>query len=424
MELSAGSGTDSVNDELEQLYELLYLLPVGVVAFDSTGSVIRATPLSVQLMNPFVTPADASNAFTLLAPLVPDLGRLIAAGAPATVVLANHRSALEAHGTITTMEVSIHRPRPNYYVAVISDVTELVHREHELQRERDRIRLIVEMVREYAIYTIDRVGIIDSWNASGERLFGLTTSQAVGRTLDQLVSVERLPDVLDAAIFAGWYRIEGWTLSSPGDTFYTDTMVSTLVDERGEPEGFIIVTRDTTEMQRREEDLRREADTDPLTGLANRRGFDHRADRLLKACAVNEVPAAVLMIDIDHFKVVNDTYGHDGGDVVLCAVGAALASHLRTIDLLARFGGEEFAVLLPGADLAAAPIRASALRIAIADLAVEVAPGTLAGVTISLGAAEYRTSLHDTLRRADAALYLAKDNGRNQVVCDESPPEG
>ncbi len=422
MELNAPSGSGSVNDELEQLYELLYLLPVGVVAFDSTGSVTRATPLAVQFLNPFVAPADVRNAFTLLAPLVPDLGTLMTADEDAAVVLANHRSTLEANGSITTVEVSVHRPRPGYHVAVLSDVTELVHREHELRRERDRVRLIVEMVREYAIYTIDRTGLIDSWNASGERLFGLSVSQAIGRRLDQVVSVERLPDVLDAAISAGWHRTEGWALSTPGDAFYTDTMISTLVDETGEPEGFIIVTRDATEMQRREEDLRREADTDPLTQLANRRGFDTRADRLLKACADNEVPVAVLMIDIDHFKTVNDTHGHDGGDLVLCAVGASLAGHLRTIDLLARFGGEEFAVLMSGADLAAASVRAEALRVAIADLTVEIAPGRAASVTISLGAAEHHRTLHDTLQRADTALYLAKNNGRNQVVCDGSPP--
>ena len=418
--MNSASEFGSVNEELEQLYELLYLLPVGVVAFDSTGSVTRANPLSVQLMNPFVAPSAVGNAFTLLAPLMPDLGTLITGDIGGTVVLANHRSTLEANGSITTVEVSVHRPRPGYYVAVLTDVSELVRYEHELRRERDRVRLIVEMVREYAIFTIDRSGVIDSWNASGERLFGLSVVQAVGRSLDEVVSLEHLADILDAASFAGWRRTEGMSLVSPGEAFFTDTMISTLVDEKGEPEGFIIVTRDITEMQRREEDLRREADTDPLTRLANRRGFDSRADRLLKACAVNDVPAAVLMIDIDHFKKVNDTHGHDGGDLVLCAVGSTLARHLRSTDLLGRLGGEEFAVLMPGADVAAASRRAEVLRGVIADLTVEVTPDTLARVTISLGVAAHHRSLHETLQRADTALYLAKNNGRNQVVCDAS----
>ncbi len=432
MELTPPAGPDpadpvdelgvDTSDELEQLYELLYLLPVGIVAFDSTGSVDRVTPLSVQLMTPHVAMSDIANAFTLLAPLVPDLAEQIAAADDGpSAVLTNHRTTLDANGSNSTVEVSVHRSRPGHYVAVLSDVTELVQREQELRRERDRFRLIVEVVHEYAIYSIDRSGIIDSWNASGERLFGLTAAEAIGRRLDQVVAVERLPDVLDAATSAGWRNTEGWALSAPGEALYTDTMISTLVDDTGRPEGFIIVTRNSTEMKRREEDLRREAETDPLTQLSNRRGFDSRADRLLKACAATDAPASVLMIDIDHFKLVNDTYGHDGGDLVLRALGACLASRIRTADVLARFGGEEFAVLMPGADLAAASVRAEVVRAAVADLAVEVAPGTVIQVTASIGVAEYRGSLDDALQRADAALYLAKDSGRNRVVSDGSP---
>ena len=418
MDLNVPSESDSTDDELEQLYELLYLLPVGIVSFDSTGAIGRVTPLSVQLMSPFVSPTDIGNAFTLLAPLAPDLAEKIASDEDGTSVLANHRSLLEANGSIITVELSVHRPRPGYYVAVLTDATELVTREYELQRERDRVRLIVDVVRDYAIYTIDRAGFIDSWNPSGERLFGLSNDQAIGQRLDQVVTVRGFSDVLDNAISAGWHSTEGWALSSPGDALYTDTMISTLLDARGRPEGFIIVTRDSTEEHHREQNLRREADTDPLTQLTNRRGFDAQADEVLAACAENEAPATVMMIDIDHFKAVNDTHGHDGGDLVLRAVAASLADDVRSDDVLGRFGGEEFAVLMPGADLTDASTRAEKLRTAVADLTVEVASGTDVQVTVSIGIAEYDGSLEEALHRADAALYLAKDNGRNQVVSD------
>ena len=200
------------------------------------------------------------------------------------------------------------------------------------------------MVREYAIYTLDRHGVVDSWNASGDRLFGLSSSDAIGEPLDNLLVVEHFADVLDAALFAGWHRIEGWAMTGPAGRFYADTMVSTLVDDAGHPDGFIVITRDATERLRREEELRREADTDPLTGLANRRGFDVRAQRLTATCEHNGTPAAVLMIDIDHFKAINDTHGHDGGDIVLRAVADTLARGARPIDLVGRLGGEEFAV--------------------------------------------------------------------------------
>jgi diguanylate cyclase (GGDEF)-like protein/PAS domain S-box-containing protein len=411
-----------VADELERMYELLYLLPVGVVAFEADGAVTAANPLAVQLLNPFVAPAATANAFTLLEPLVADLAGLIAGRPDGPVVLANHRSTLTMEvGPVITVELSVHRPRPDYFVAVLSDVTELARREHQLSRERDRIRVIVEMVHDYAIYTIDRAGLVDSWNASGQRLFGLTTAEATGRPLTEIVSVDHLDDALEAAVFAGWHRIEGWAAASPGQPFYTDTMISTLVDEVGRPEGFIIVTRDATEVRRREEDLRREADTDPLTSVANRRGFDARAIRLIAACHANGLQASVLMIDIDHFKAVNDTYGHDGGDIVLRAVSATLSQHLRAIDLLGRVGGEEFAVLLSGAGREAATTRAEALRLAVADLRIEVAPRTTAAVTISVGVAAHGAELLETLRRADVALYRAKGDGRNRVSADELP---
>lgn len=418
MELSEPPEHGSEGDELEQLYELLYLLPVGIVAFDSTGSISRTTPLSIQLMGPFVPMPDVGNAFALLAPIVPDLAELIAADEDAMSVLTKRRSTLEANGSITTVEVSIQRPRPDYYIAVLSDATELVQRENELEHERDRLRLLVDVVSEFAIYTIDLAGFVDSWNASGERLFGLTKEQAIGQRLDQLVGVRGVSDVLASSVLAGWNSIEGWALQSVGHAVYTNTMISTLLDARGRPEGFIVVTQDSTEAKHHEEDLQREADTDPLTQLRNRRGFDARADRQLAACVDNDAPATVLMIDIDRFKSINDTHGHDGGDIVLRAVAESLADHIRTDDVVARFGGEEFVVLLPGADLTDATSRAEALRAAIDGLTVEVEPGLIAHVTISIGVAEFDGSLDEALHRADAALYVAKDNGRNQVVSD------
>jgi diguanylate cyclase (GGDEF)-like protein/PAS domain S-box-containing protein len=409
-------------DDLERLYELLYLLPVGVVSFLDDGTVESVNPLSVQFLNPFVAPTDTANAFTFLSPLAPDLAAAIADHPSGAIVIAHHRTTLEAASApAITVELSVHRPRPGYFVAVLSDVSELVRREHELRHERDRIRIIIEMVREYAIYTLDRDGMVDSWNASGERLFGLDARQIVGRTLAEIVDVADLRDALDAAIFAGWHRVEGWAITGPDGPFYTDTMISTLVDDGGRPEGFIVITRDATELRRREEELRREADTDPLTQLANRRGFDVRAHRLLAACEVNGSPASLLMIDIDHFKKINDTHGHDGGDVVLCAVGGALRSHLRAIDLIGRLGGEEFAVLLPGADEIAATSRADALRSTVEDLDIELASRVSVGVTISVGVARHHGHLADTLQRADAAMYIAKQTGRNRVVSDGEP---
>lgn len=409
-------------DELERLYDLLYLLPVGVIAFDDSGRIDVINPLSVQLLNPFVTPAAASNALSLLAPLAPDLGDMIRERGDSTLLIDRLRTVLTGNSSgAVTLELSVHEPRPRYFVALLSDVSDVVRREAELKRERDRIKVIVEMVREYAIFSLDRAGVVDSWNMSGARLFGVDASHAIGRSVDEFVSVEHLGDVLERAILSGWTRIEGWTESAAVGRFYSDTMFSTLADASGRPEGFIAVTRDATELHRREDELRREAGTDPLTALANRRGFDIGASRLCTACAGNGTAISLLMIDIDHFKEVNDAYGHDGGDLVLRAVADALAGCLRSMDLLARFGGEEFVVLLPGAALDPARQRADALRTAIEGLEIAVAPGVAARVTVSIGVAAHLHDLPDTLRRADAAMYAAKNGGRNQVVSNEEP---
>lgn len=407
--------------ELERLYDLLYLLPVGIVAFDDSGAVEAANPLAVQLLNPFVSPADAVDATRLLAPLVDDLMGTIDAATDLGEVLSGHRTTLVAGDQdAVTIELTVHRTRPGANVAVLTDVTELVRTERELRRERDRISHIVEMVREYAIYTLERSGAIDSWNASGERLFGVSADEALGNSIGHLLALDDavVAETLDGAVFAGWRRVDGWSRrpGPGGEPFFTDTMVSTLVDAEGRPEGFAVITRDSTEAKRREEELRREAHTDPLTGLANRRGFEARSARYLAACEMNESAATVLMIDVDHFKSFNDTHGHDGGDVALRAVAAVLASGVRSMDVVGRLGGEEFAVLLPGADTEAGRLRAESLRRAVEELRVEVARGTSVGVTISVGVAGCAGDLAESLQRADQALYLAKHRGRNQVV--------
>lgn len=408
-----------MHDDMERLYDLLYLLPVGVVAFADDGTVDHVNPLTVQLLNPFVAPPAMSDAFALLAPLAPNLRTVIGASDTSRGVLSRERAMLQQTGAAPIwIELSIHRIRAAYYVGILANVTELVQQEHELRRERDRIRVIVEMVHDYAIYTTDRAGIIDSWNSSGERLFGLDSDRALGRSLGQIGVAEpaELGDLLDGAVFAGWRRVEGWSVRKSGEPFYADTMISTLVGDSGWPDGFAVITRDATEARRREEALLREADTDPLTGLANRRGFAARADRLVTACEINGAPAAVLMCDIDHFKRVNDTFGHDGGDAVLRVVGSTLHAGLRKLDLLGRLGGEEFAALLAGSTLDSALRAAESLRAEVEALVIEVRPGVHCRVTISIGAAPLRTTLAEALRAADLGLYAAKAQGRNRVL--------
>jgi diguanylate cyclase (GGDEF)-like protein len=125
------------------------------------------------------------------------------------------------------------------------------------------------------------------------------------------------------------------------------------------------------------------------------------------------------MLDIDHFKRFNDTYGHDGGDALLRAVGAFLQTNIRGEDIACRYGGEEFSLVLPGASLVDTQQRAEAIRAGVQALVVEHAGQALTHVTVSLGVAvfsDYRTTADMLIRAADQALYQAKRSGRNQVV--------
>lgn len=156
--------------------------------------------------------------------------------------------------------------------------------------------------------------------------------------------------------------------------------------------------------------LHREGSTDPLTGLLNRRGLDTAIEKL----SASEQSVGVVTVDIDHFKAVNDQYGHAVGDEVLKAIAALMTSHVRGEDVIARTGGEEFVVLLPATGLAAAGRFAERLRVAIAQTAFDEV-GT---VTVSLGIASHPghgIDLNQALVLADAALYRAKKTGRNRV---------
>ena len=159
------------------------------------------------------------------------------------------------------------------------------------------------------------------------------------------------------------------------------------------------------------------AEHDPLTALCNRRGFMERAKPVRAAAQSEQRPLSVVLLDIDHFKSINDRHGHDAGDRTLVAVASRLRTLSRPGDVLARWGGEEFVVLLPDTPHAAALVFAERLRASLADMAVAVADGSIVHITASLGVAESAPGidLEGILREADAALYFAKQAGRNRV---------
>ena len=182
------------------------------------------------------------------------------------------------------------------------------------------------------------------------------------------------------------------------------------------------------EMLRSElEDARRDAETDALTGLSNRRAFDQRLAQLAREAISGGQPLALILIDIDHFKSVNDRFGHPVGDALLRRTAGTLNAILQPHGRAARFGGEEFAVLLPGMPCEEAKALAEKIRQAVAhqSFALRTTGTRLGDVTVSLGLAMLRPDEEaaDLVERADAALYRAKQEGRNRCCVSERAPE-
>jgi diguanylate cyclase (GGDEF)-like protein len=157
------------------------------------------------------------------------------------------------------------------------------------------------------------------------------------------------------------------------------------------------------------------ARTDVLTGLNNRRAFFDKAPSLLKSCHAKEMPASIVMFDIDYFKKINDEFGHAGGDVALQHVAELLSSKLRKSDLSCRFGGEEFAVLLPNTDFDEATKTAEKLKTLISSTPVVFSRNKSIPLTASFGVADVGETIDEILNNADQAMYNAKNNGRNLV---------
>lgn len=192
-----------------------------------------------------------------------------------------------------------------------------------------------------------------------------------------------------------------------------NSMVGALDDARRQ------LAQQNDELQALARSLEKMATTDELTNAFNRRKFDQLIEAEVTRGTRYSTPLSLLMLDIDHFKRVNDTFGHEAGDAVLVAIAALVRSQIRAADSLARWGGEEFVVLMPTVDALGAAALAERIRAGVASHDF----GPVGQVTISLGVAQYcagETS-DQLFARVDAALYRAKDSGRNRV---ESAPSG
>ena len=406
-------------DALEAMTDFLYIIPVGLIQFRMDGAILLANPLAVQLLLPLIPNNDFTDAFSALAPLVPDLARRVQAFIPTAGLVLDHlRCDAGTSAEPRTLSLTVHRTHGGLNLAVLEDVTRLAGQERQLEADRLRFRAIFEHVRDYAICTVDVQGRIDGWNPSLRRFGGWSAADVVGKPFDLFFPPEHhhpaeLNELLSLTTRIGSAEIEGWRFREDGTVFWANSVVTALPDSDGAVRGFVVVSRDMTVRKRMEEDLRRLATTDPLTGAFNRRSG---LARLTEALLPGAASPAVIMLDVDHFKSINDKHGHAMGDLVLCSIVVACRLLLGEGVSVVRWGGEEFLFILPGTGIEAARATGERIRTTLAATPVEAASGEIR-VTVSLGLAMAMPgeAPEALINRADAALYVAKRGGRNRV---------
>jgi len=290
-----------------------------------------------------------------------------------------------------------------------------------------------------ALLLIDHSGHISMVNAQAETLFGYGRSELIGQTIEMLVPPRfaahhvrhRTEFMTEAHSRSMGKTVELFSQNKQGSEFPVDIMLSPMIVDG---QNFTLcVVRDITERKAAEDTLRQQtaelqklhtelkelANRDSLTGLLNRRAFHEHAGQLLRTARRRKEGAALLMIDLDHFKQINDRFGHAEGDHVLQAVASALKATARENDIVARHGGEEFVVAILGINESESLVAAERLREAIASI-----ENTKSNITASIGVAtlmptahhrEVSAALAELLSEADRALYAAKNNGRNQA---------
>ncbi len=274
-----------------------------------------------------------------------------------------------------------------------------------------------------AIYSEDLTGVIRSWNPAAERMFGYSAEEVVGRDIRFLIPSEHEEDRLLERIRCG-ERVEPYEAvrrRKDGSLIDIWLTIAPLRDSRGTVIGAAKIARDLTDRKEMERKLREEAQTDVLTGAATRRRFRELAQRELARVRRHGGTVSIVAIDVDRFKSINDGYGHVVGDGVLQALARACHQMMREEDVLGRWGGDEFLLLLPDTDDSMAAKVAERMRIAIAQTELPVAAAAPLHFTVSIGVAALTADdagIDELLIRADKVLYSAKRTGRNTVRVD------
>lgn len=308
------------------------------------------------------------------------------------------------------------------FVMALIGATQLREHRHLVSRLRDseaRYRVLAEGSTD-AVMLLDTDGTCLHVSPSIEMVLGYGADMLVDRGVGQYLHPDEVGMVREAALSVlarpeEAFLIEHRVLDRFGNWRWCETRLRALQENGRAPGGIACAIRDISEQRAREELLERRASIDALTGLLNRDSFRRELGAAMMVARAEEQALTLVFFDVDHFKRINDAHGHPAGDRVLQAIGEACAAVTRASDVAGRMGGEEFAIVLGGAGIAAATDVCRRLREAIAEGAALDRDGELIIPTVSIGIAAYRVGMvQDSLiGAADRALYAAKGAGRD-----------
>ena len=284
----------------------------------------------------------------------------------------------------------------------------------------DLLNAVYTSVTDYAIMTFDKEGQVTSWNVGAEHTFGYTRDEAIGKSADFIFTEEdrkkNAPKKeMETACHTGRSKDYRWHIRKDHSRFWADGVMTLLRNGNGEHVGYLKILKDITGQKRLEDELHRLARYDVLTGVSSRASFDSMLEEMSALCARSGQRMNLLLVDLDHFKQVNDTLGHPVGDALLKQVAHRIRHLTREADFIARLGGDEFAILqlnvnspVAGGELAAKLIDELGKPFEINGHLIHI--GTSIGVAVCPDDAERAEQL---MMKADLALYMAKESGRN-----------
>ncbi len=413
------------------LLKFLYACPVGLLEMQSDGQISMMNPHAMQLLLPLAPAQAVQNFFSIMENWAPELRNIT------ETYTRRQGSVCEGHRIIVSpgtrendfsakvLACTVVKLDNSRFAITVADVSLEVARERRLKHAEVWFSSLMDDINDFAVLSIDAEGIVEHINPSTTRQTGFTASDLVGQIPTSLdvrdpgSSAMTIREQLACAGRDGWQLSEGWQQKKNGDRYWCQRLIAVKTDVETEDGrsvlSYLMVLRDVSRGRADASQLAELLRKDHLTGACNRSHFFSVAERECIRSQQTGQPLALIAVDLDHFKKVNDTYGHAAGDEVLKMFTGVTKALLRPVDTFARIGGEEFSILLPNTTLMEAVHVAERLRESFAARTLQ--PYGLS-VTASFGCAERNETAAtsgELLAVADRAMYTAKRNGRDRT---------